>query len=67
MDQEIYLKLILLGAVLLAALLSPTLSALALTGIVAWTIRDTKIGEIPAVKSFIEMTLPKVKSLVSVK
>ncbi len=67
MDQEIYLKLIVLGAVLIAGLLSPVLSALALTGIVAWLIRDKKIGEIPAVKSGLEMALPKVKALVSVK
>ena len=46
MDKEIYLKLIVLGAVLIVALLSPILSAFALTGIVAWTIRDKKIGEI---------------------
>ena len=50
MDKEIYLKLIVLGAVLILALLSPIVSALALTGIVAWTIRDKKIGEIPAGK-----------------
>ncbi len=54
MDNEIYLKLAVLGAVLIVALLSPILSALALTGIVAWNIRDKKIGDIPAVKRLIE-------------
>ncbi len=67
MDKEIYLKLIVLGAVLIVALLSPTLSALTLTGIVAWNIRDKKIGEIPAVKGLIEIAPPSVKAFFNTK
>ena len=67
MDKEIYLKLIVLGAVLIVALLSPILSALALTGIVAWTIRDKKIGEIPLVKGLVEVAPPSVKAFFNTK
>ena len=67
MDSESYLKLAVLGAVLIAALLSPVLSALALTGIVGWTIRDKKIGEIPAVKRLIEAAPQGVKTLLAIK
>jgi hypothetical protein len=67
MDKEIYLKLIVLGAVLIVALLSPILSALALTGIVAWTIRDKKISEIPLVKGLVEVAPPSVKAFFNPK
>ena len=67
MDQELYLKLAVLGAVLIVALLSPILSALALTGIVAWNIRDKKIGDMPAVKGLIEMAPPSVKAIFTPK
>ena len=67
MDKEIYLKLIVLGAVLILALLSPIVSALALTGIVAWTIRDTKTGEIPLVKGLLEVVPPSVKAFFNPK
>ena len=63
MDQEIYLKIAVLGAVLIVALLSPILSALALTAIVGWAIRDKKIGEVPAVKALIDMAPPSIKAL----
>ena len=67
MDKEIYLKLIVLGAVLIVALLSPTLSALALTGIVAWYIKDKRIGDIPFVKGLIEVSPPSVKAFFNTK
>ncbi len=67
MDKEIYLKLIVLGAVLILALLSPILSALALTGIVGWSIKDRKIGEIPAVKGLIDVAPPSVKAFFNPK
>ena len=67
MDKEIYLKLIVLGAVLILALLSPIVSALALTGIVAWTIRDKKIGEIPLIKGLVEIAPPSVKTFFNPK
>ena len=67
MDNEIYLKLAVLGVVLIIALLSPILSALALTGIVAWVIRDKKIGDIAVVKSLIQTVPPAIKSFFTVK
>jgi hypothetical protein len=67
MDKEIYLKLIVLGAVLIVALLSPILSALALTGIVGWAIKDKRIGEIPTVKGLIEIAPPSVKAFFNTK
>jgi hypothetical protein len=67
MEKEIYLKLIVLGAVLIVALLSPTLSALALTGIVGWSIKDKRIGDIAAVKALIEVSPPNVKAFFNTK
>jgi hypothetical protein len=67
MDKEIYLKLIVLGAVLIVALLSPVLSALALTGIVGWSIKDRRIGDIPAVRALIEVSPPSVKAFFNTK
>ena len=67
MEKEIYLKLIVLGAVLIVALLSPTLSALALTGIVGWNIKDKRIGDIGAVKALIEVSPPNVKAFFNTK
>lgn len=67
MVNELYLKLAVLGVVLIVALLSPILSALALTGVVAWTIRDKKIGDIPAVKRLIEIAPPSVKAFFATK
>jgi hypothetical protein len=67
MDKEIYLKLIVLGAVLIVALLSPILSALALTGIVGWNIKDKRIGDIAAVKALIEVSPPSVKEFFNPK
>jgi hypothetical protein len=67
MDKEIYLKLIVLGAVLIVALLSPTLSALALTGIVGWNIKDKRIGDIAAVRALIEVSPPSVKEFFNTK
>lgn len=67
MDKEIYLKLIVLGAVLIVALLSPILSALALTGIVGWNIKDKRIGDIAAVKGLIEVAPPSIKEFFNTK
>jgi hypothetical protein len=67
MYNETYLKLAVLGAVLIVALLSPILSALALTGLVAWNIRDKKFGDIPAVKRLIEIAPPSVKAFFASK
>ncbi len=67
MEKEIYLKLAVLGVVLVVSLLSPILSALALTAIVGWTIRDKTIGEIPAVKALIEVAPPSIKSFLTSK
>jgi len=67
MDKDIYLKLIVLGAVLIVALLSPILSALALTGLVGWNIKDKRIADIPAVKRLIEAAPPSVKEFFNTK
>lgn len=67
MNQEIFLKIIIMGAVLIIALLSPMLSALALTAIVGWSIRDKKIGEIPAVKSLLEIAPQNLKAFFGIK
>ena len=67
MYNETYLKLAVLGAVLVVALLSPMLSALALTGTVAWYIRDKRIGDIPAVKRLIEIAPSGIKSFFTAK
>ena len=66
MDKDIYLKLIVLGAVLIVALLSPILSALALT-VVGWNIKDKRIADIPAVKRLIEAAPPSVKEFFNTK
>lgn len=67
MNQELYLKIIVMGAVLVVALLSPTISALAVTAIVGWYIRDKKIGEIPAVKSLLEIAPQNIKAFFGIK
>ncbi len=67
MNQEIYLKVIVLGAVLVVALLAPMLSALSVTAIVGWYIRDKKIGEIPAVKSLLEVAPQNIKGFFGIK
>ncbi len=67
MNQEIFLKIIILGAVLIVALLSPIFSAVALTAIVGWSIRDRKIAEIPAVKSLLEIAPQNLKTFFGIK
>ena len=50
MDAEKYLKLAVLAAVLIIALVYPVVSALVLTGVAAWHLQNFKIGDMALVQ-----------------
>lgn len=64
MDTEMYLKLAVLAAVLIAALVYSIVSALALTGIAAWHLQAIKIGDIALVQKVVALTPPGIKAIV---
>lgn len=65
MDTEIYLKLAVLGAILIVALMYPVVSALALTAVAAWHIQEFRIGEIALVQKVVALTPPGIKASVA--
>ena len=67
MDSEIYLKLTVLGAVLIIALAYPAVSAFALTGFAAWHLRKTRIGDVALVQKITGLTPPGLKAIFSEK
>ncbi len=64
MDTEKYLKLAVLAAILIIALVYPVVSALALTGVAAWHLQDFKISEMALVQKVVRLTPPAVKAMV---
>ena len=64
MDTEKYLKLAVLAAILIIALVHPVVSALALTGVAAWHLQDFKISEMALVQKVVRLTPPAVKAMV---
>jgi hypothetical protein len=65
MDAEHYLKLTVLGAILIVALVYPIVSALALTAVAAWHIQEFRIGEIALVQKVVDLTPPGIKAIVA--
>ena len=65
MDTELYLKLAVLGAILIVALVYPIVSALALTAVAAWHIQEFRIGEIALVQKVVDLTPPGIKAIVA--
>ena len=65
MDTEIYLKLAVLGAILIAALVYPIVSALALTAVAAWHIQEFRICEVALVQKVVDLTPPGIKTILA--
>lgn len=65
MDTEHYLKLALLGAILIAALVYPIVSALALTAVAAWHIPEFRICETALMQKAVDLTPPGIKAIVA--
>ena len=65
MDTEHYLKLAVLGAILIVALIYPIVSALALAAVAAWHIQEFRIGEIALVQKVVDLTPPGIKGIVA--
>ncbi len=64
MDTEKYLKIAVLAAILIIALVHPVVSALALTGVAAWRLQDFKISEMALVQKVVRLTPPAIKAMV---
>ncbi len=64
MDTERYLKLAVLAAVLIIALVHPVVAALALTGVAAWHLEDFRISDMALVQKVVRLTPPAVKAMV---
>lgn len=64
MDTEKYLKLAVLAAILIIALVYPVVSALVLTGVAAWHLQNFKIGDMALVQKVVQLTPPGVKAMV---
>ena len=64
MDTERYLKLAVLAAVLIIALVYPVVAALALTGVAAWHLEDFKVSEMALLQKVVRLTPPAIKSMV---
>ncbi len=65
MDTEHYLKLAVLGAILVFALVYPIVSALALTAVAAWHIQEFRICEIALVQKVVDLAPPGIKAIVA--
>ena len=63
MEPEIYLKLAVLGAILIAALVYPIMSAIVITGVAAWHLQDIRIGDIALVQKVIDLTPPGIRTI----
>ncbi len=64
MDTERYLKLAVLAAILIIALVHPVVAALVLTGVAAWRLEDFKISEMALVQKVVRLTPPSIKAMV---
>ena len=64
MSTERYLKLAVLAAILIIALVHPVVAAFALTGVAAWHLEDFKISEMALVQKVVRLTPPGVKAMV---
>ncbi len=64
MDTERYLKLAVLAAVLIIALLHPVVAAIALTGVAAWHLEDFRISEMALVQKVVRLTPPAIKAMI---
>ena len=64
MSTERYLKLAVLAAILIIALVHPVVAAFALTGVAASQLEDFKISEMALVKKVVRLTPPAVKAMV---
>ena len=64
MNTERYLKLAVLAAILIIALVHPVVAAFALTGVAAWHLEDFKISEMALVQKVVRLTPPAVKAMV---
>jgi len=64
MDTEKYLKLAVLAAILIIALVYPVVSALVLTGVAAWHLQNFKIGDMALVQKVVQLTPPGIKVMV---
>jgi len=53
MDTERYLKLAVLSAVLIIALVHPVVAALVLTGVAAWHLQDFRISDMALVQKVV--------------
>ena len=65
MDTELYLKLVVLGAILIVALVHPVVSALALTAVAAWHMQEFRIGETALMQKMVDLTPPGIKAIVA--
>ncbi len=63
MDTEHYLKLAVLGAILMMALMYPVIMALAVTGIAAWHLQAVRIGDLALVQKVINLTPPGLREI----
>ena len=64
MDTERYLKLAVLAAVLIIALVHPVVAAFALTGVAAWYLEDFRISDMALVQKVVRLTPPGIKALI---
>ncbi len=67
MDTERYLKLVVLAAILIIALVHPVVAAFALTGVAAWHLEDFRISDTALVQKVVRLigaTPPGLKAMV---
>ncbi len=64
MDTERYLKLAVLAAILIIALVHPIVAAFALTAVAAWHIEDFSITDMALVQKLVRLTPPGIKAMV---
>jgi len=64
MSTERYLKLAVLAAILIIALVHPVVAAFALTGVAAWHLEDFTISDMALVQKVVRLTPPGVKAMV---
>ena len=67
MDTEKYLKLAVLAALLIIALVYPVVSALVLTGVAAWHLQNFKSGDMALVQKVVQLTPPGIKATVTIR
>ncbi len=67
MDTEKFLKLAVLAALLIIALVYPIVSALVLTGVAAWHLQNFKISDMALVQKVAQLTPPGLKVMVTIR